>query len=155
MSYARRFYLISQLPAIARPPLALNALKIESTMPILITTVQHEKFDDELSRFRNGHTLLRGSHLRSLLPFIDDDGVMRVGGRLQYSHHSYDEKHRIILPANSHLSELIIRHAHRATLYGGPQLMLSYIVRRYCIIGMKPRLKSLYRKCARCLRFQA
>ena len=155
MSYARRFYLNSQLPAATRPPLALNAREIDSTMHILITTVQHEKFDDELSRLKNGHALLRGSRLRSLLPFIDDDGVMRVGGRLQYSLLSYDEKHPIILPASSHLSELIIRHAHQATLHGGPQLMLSYIVRRYWIIGVKPRLESLYRKCVRCLRFQA
>ena len=80
MSYARRFYLNSQLPAAARPPLTLNVLEIEFTMYILFTTVQHDHFDDQLSRIENVHTLLRGSRLRSLFPFIDKDGVMRVGG---------------------------------------------------------------------------
>ena len=46
--------------------------------------------------------LCKSGTLAALNPFIDDNGVMRVGGRLQNSHLSFEEKHPIILP-KSHI----------------------------------------------------
>jgi len=38
------------------------------------------------------------SHLQPLHPFLDKEGYLRVGGRLQHSHLPYNSKHQLILP---------------------------------------------------------
>ena len=40
------------------------------------------------------------------------EGILRVGGRLGYAPMTFDVRHPIILPQNSHFTELIIRQYH-------------------------------------------
>lgn len=70
-------------------------------------------------------------------PFLDCNGILRVGGHLQKSLLSFDEKHPIILPKRDQLSYLIVLQAHTLTLHGGQQLTLSQMLSRYWIIGAK------------------
>lgn len=64
--------------------------------------------------------------LTKLTPFVDGKGILRLGGRLQQSLLSDEEKHPVILPRSSRLTELIISEAHLRTLHGGTQLTLTY-----------------------------
>ena len=50
--------------------------------------------------------------LRQLDAFVDTDGLLRVGGRLQNAEIQHHLKHPIILPRNHHVSHLIIKHYH-------------------------------------------
>ena len=50
---------------------------------------------------------------KSLSPFLDDNGVIKVGGRLDEAIVSYDTKHPALLPSDSWISWLITRHAHQ------------------------------------------
>ncbi|GFU98883.1 DUF5641 domain-containing protein [Trichonephila clavipes] len=52
-------------------------------------------------------SLPRKNPLAALCPFIDEDGLIRVGGRLQNAQLQYDAKHPIILPNRHKLSSLI------------------------------------------------
>ncbi|XP_072375734.1 uncharacterized protein [Diabrotica undecimpunctata] len=60
------------------------------------------------------------SPLSTLSPFVDGDGLLRVGGRLHNSNILYTQKHPIILPKASHVTDLIIRHEHLKLLHAGP-----------------------------------
>lgn len=64
------------------------------------------------------------STIISLHPFIDNDGIIRVGNRAKHSNLPYDTKHPIIIEHNSHLSQLIITEAHAATGHGSVQVMI-------------------------------
>jgi len=46
------------------------------------------------------------------------DSLFRLGGQWQNATLEYGEKHSIIL-SKHRISELLITHAHRATLHGG------------------------------------
>ena len=94
------------------------------------------------------------SELRRLLPQVDAEGVIRVGGRLQNAYLPEDEKHPTIIPKTSHLAELVIRDAHLRTLHGGPQLIQSFICRTFWIVHARNRIRRLTRQCARGTRFQ-
>ena len=50
---------------------------------------------------------------KSLSPFLDGKGVLRVGGRMDEAIVSYDAKHPALLPSNHWISLLITRHAHQ------------------------------------------
>ncbi|XP_072380528.1 uncharacterized protein [Diabrotica undecimpunctata] len=60
------------------------------------------------------------SPLSTLSPFVDGDGLLRVGGRLHNSNILYTQKYPIILPKASHVTDLIIRHEHLKLLHAGP-----------------------------------
>ena len=50
---------------------------------------------------------------------MDDDGVLRVGGRLHQTELPYDVKHPVLLPKKAHLTDLVIRHFHQRTGHQG------------------------------------
>ena len=58
-----------------------------------------------------------------LHPFIDSDGVLRVGGRKRNSHLAYPQMHPIILHGKQVLTRLIIRSEHLRLLHAGPTLV--------------------------------
>ena len=87
-----------------------------------------------------------------LTAFIDQEGVVRVGGRLNNAHIAYGSKHPAILPRHSRLSDLIIDQAHQHTLHGGTQLTLAQIRQTYWIIGGRAPVKSHILRCVVCAR---
>ncbi|KAJ0180229.1 hypothetical protein K1T71_003633 [Dendrolimus kikuchii] len=93
--------------------------------------------------------------MKSLNPFIDGNDNLRVGGRLEKASLSEGQKHPLLLPKKSNLTDLVITDAHSKTLHGGPQLMLAYLRSRYCILGAKDLVKRHVRTCVRCVRFSA
>lgn len=97
----------------------------------------------------------KNNKLRSLCPFIDATGIMRVGGRLENSEFSYDKKHPIIVPYGSELAKWIIDEAHKRVMHGGNQLTLSQIRHTYWLLGAKRAVKAYINKCIICHRFRA
>lgn len=52
------------------------------------------------------------SCIQKLHPFVDNNGLMRVGGRLANADTTFDEQHPIIIAGKSSITILIIRDAH-------------------------------------------
>lgn len=63
-----------------------------------------------------------------------------------------EQRHPIILPKDSWLSNLIIWQSHRDTLHGGIQLMLRTIRERYWIFHARALVKQCIRSCTICRR---
>ncbi|XP_055678197.1 uncharacterized protein LOC129786957 [Lutzomyia longipalpis] len=79
-------------------PLTVDELQQAETF--LVKREQEQHFAAILTAVRNG-SLDHTSHfkfIRRLRPFIDSEGILRVGGRLSNSCESYDVQHPIILP---------------------------------------------------------
>lgn len=94
------------------------------------------------------------SKISLLSPFLDQ-GLLRVGGRLEQADINPKRKHPILLPRKSHLTDLIVSDAHEKTLHGGPQLMLNYLRTKYWIIDPKRLVKFYVRRCVRCVRYSS
>lgn len=130
----------------------ITAKELKEALHFCITKDQTNHFAEELKLISQKRDLPKGNKLRSLNPFIDPDNILRVGGRLGLSDLGYNRKHPILMPKQSHLTQLIIADAHNQTLHGGPQLTLNYIQTKYWIIGAKQLVKSHYRKCVTCVK---
>lgn len=87
----------------------LSACEIHDALNIWITAVQHRHFEADIKKLQRNGPTANVSHLQSLRPFLDDDGLLRVGGRLQHSDLPTNEKHPNIMPDKSHLTTLLIR----------------------------------------------
>lgn len=63
------------------------------------------------ARKRN-QRLQKSSSLYKLDPFMDQDGLIRVGGCIRRADVPGDVKHPVIIPQKGHLTELLIKHHH-------------------------------------------
>ncbi len=59
------------------------------------------------------------STLVRLDPFVDEKGLLRVGGRIHCADISDPEKHPLILPPNHHVTDLLIQHYHDQVAHQG------------------------------------
>ncbi|GFS90529.1 integrase catalytic domain-containing protein [Trichonephila clavipes] len=55
------------------------------------------------------------------MPYLDENGLIRLGGRLEFCNMSINEKHPFILPKNSWLTTLIVRREHNKVMHGEEQ----------------------------------
>lgn len=89
----------------------------------IIRTVQEAVFHKELNDVKKSIPL-KESTLKQLNPFIDNDGMLKVGGRLKHAKIPYQSKHQIILPKDDHISLLIVRNIHNRS-HMGTEYILS------------------------------
>lgn len=133
----------------------LTIKEINESLLTCIKMGQSQSFSEDVYSLQKFAKIDKKSKLTSLNPFLDVNGILRVGGRLQGAHVNEDMKHPFILPHKSPLTHLVIDEAHKATMHGGPQLMLNYLRSRYWIIGAKSLVRQFVHKCVTCVRHSA
>lgn len=133
-----------------------NSLKRKSLDPnaaitYLVKSSQQEHFP-ELGSMLTPKQISRGSKIFNLNPFLDESGVMRIGGRLKHSTSlDYKQKHPIILPKDSHFTRIILRHFHEQVAHQGRGLTLAKMRSSgYWIVGARALVASLIHKCVIC-----
>lgn len=94
----------------------------EEAERLIIKEVQTKTFLDEMECIKLNKRLSKESKITNLDPFIDDHGLLRVGGRLRNARLPADERHSVIIPGKHH--SLVARSAFplankapRATFY--------------------------------------
>ena len=91
----------------------------------LLCCVQQRHFQEEISALEAGKiSVKKSSKLLKLDPYLCD-GVLRVGGRLNRKAMPEEFKHPAILPKDSHLTRLLLRHIHISVGHSGRNQMLQ------------------------------
>ncbi|KAB0790000.1 hypothetical protein PPYR_15709, partial [Photinus pyralis] len=103
----------------------LNLDEIEEAFTKLLKICQDQHFKDETDRLKKNQSISKGSRLLSLTPFIGNDGLLRVGGRLTHADVPFNQRHPIILPSSHTLTTMIINYEHLKYLHGGIQSTLA------------------------------
>ena len=131
-----------------------GAFLLESQNPELrdalhacIKIAQQEIYAQEISDLSKKGQVLSKSQLQPLHPFLDKEGYLRVGGRLQHSHLPYNSKHQLILPPAHHITELIIMNEHLRLLHAGPQLLSASLRQQYSIPRKKQVIRPVLHRC--------
>lgn len=116
--------------------------------------IQALEFTDEVKALQNGKNLKKSSKLLSAAPFLDSNGVLRVGGRLINANISYDEKHPIILSGKHFVTKMIIDMHHLNKGRCGVQLTTRSVCERYWIIGGRNAIRHVVFNCVTCPRYR-
>lgn len=132
---------------------SLTPSEKENAYNLVIKTVQAQDFSSELSSIRVKGYVHKKSKIISLNPFIDEQGILRVGGRLRNSTMAFSTKHPIILSPGSRFTKLLIYMAHLAVLHGGPKLTLTYLREKYWVINGIRTVKKQLSECVKCRRY--
>ncbi|XP_028328030.1 uncharacterized protein LOC114478897 isoform X1 [Gouania willdenowi] len=128
----------------------LNQAKIT-----VICSVQRELYREEIKQIEQGAPLKNSSPLSKLNPFIDTNGILRVGGRLKRAQLLSDETNPILIPSKHHLAQLIIRHFHEKVHHQGRHFTEGAIrAGGFWIVGGKRTISSVIFKCVTCRRLR-
>ena len=95
------------------------------------------------------------SPIMALTPFMDEHGLLRVGGRLSHSHLDHSQIHPVILHGKSTLCYRLMDYKHVSLGHCGPSLMLSSVGSQVYILGAKRLARAIYRSCVVCRRVAA
>ncbi|XP_058813142.1 uncharacterized protein LOC131677376 [Topomyia yanbarensis] len=118
----------------------------------LIALAQADVFAEEMRDLGKGYAISKRSDLRLLSPFVDPDGILRVGGRLKLSEQPYMTKHPILIPSSHPFTRLVAQHYHLKLLHGGGRVTLAAIRQEYWPIQGRRVVNSVMRNCFRCAR---
>ena len=97
---------------------------------------------------------LEKGDFKTLSPFIDDKGIIRVGGRVDPNLLSYDGKGPALLPYDHWISTLVTRDAHKAG-HPGVAATTAKTRRRYWIIKGSNLAKIIKSRCTFCREMEA
>lgn len=132
----------------------LTIKELQHAINMLVKLVQRHSFKQEINDLKNRRVVNPRSRLFDLHPFIDEDEIIRVGGRLRNAPLSYKKRFPIILPTKHPLTKLIILHFQHRNLHAGPSALLASIREQYWIISARGTICSVLRKCVTCFRLR-
>ena len=96
-----------------RPTLPIQQSDILQAEQWMLLESQKRSFPREREALLKGHLLPHNSPLRALTPYLDDQQLLRVGGRLNNSSLAHFQQHPVI---TSSKDELVIKYDHIFTL---------------------------------------
>ncbi|XP_071963839.1 uncharacterized protein [Antedon mediterranea] len=93
--------------------------------------------------------------LVKLDPVVDNDGLLRVGGRLKKTNLPEEIKHPVIIPAKSDLTRLIVGHYHNQVYHQGRGITLNAVrAAGFWMIGGVASVSRYIHDCTVCRRLR-
>ena len=89
--------------------------------------------------------------IKRVNPFLEND-VIRVGGRLHDAQMRFEVKHPVVLPSDSHLTDLVIEHYHRRIGHAGLTHTFSAVRERFWLLRGSSRIRKVLGNCVVCRR---
>lgn len=130
----------------------MDATALRLAERVVIKSVQKAFFSIELQQLSDNKICSRP--IRQLAPFLDKDGLIRVGGRLGKAALEFDQQHPYLLPKHSHLVDILIFHIHEKNFHTGPKLLLSLLRQKYWILSARSLVRKCVRQCNYCFKFK-
>ena len=150
----------TQLPTLEQPMTVaeMNAAEIE-----IFGSVQHEHFGAELKALQKLETRRTArvknvsarntSCLYRLDPFLDQHGLIRVGGRITKAYLLCNVRHPVILPHRSRVTSLLIQHVHQKVDHTGRGMTHNELRQKgYWVLGGSSAVSHHISKCVVCKR---
>ncbi|XP_072175534.1 uncharacterized protein [Diadema setosum] len=163
---------LKKSPTVTRPVsrITLTVADLQEAETELLRCVQREHFDRELrvltdlnirddsdrqTAKRRNDDIKSTSSLYRLDPFVDDKGIVRVGGRIRRANIPDYVRHPVIVPKDAHLTTLLIRHHHGEVNYMGRGATHNQLRQAgYWVIGGSSAVSSIVSKCVTCKRLR-
>jgi len=129
----------------------LSVTELKTARDVWIKIAQTEAFYDEVKSLKQGKSLSSHSKLITLSPFLEE-GIIRVGGRLQRSHLPINQRHPAILPKKHTVTELIFTEYHIKYLHAGPQNLLTRVRQEFWPLDAMKTARRIVHCCQICYR---
>ncbi|XP_050295689.1 uncharacterized protein LOC126735663 [Anthonomus grandis grandis] len=153
-AYVLRFCAYVKAPKLFNNKGHVTLAELDRALLLLIREVQKVSFAQEMAELSKSNPNLRvlPKYIRKLSPFLDKDGVLRVGGRLKHASLSYNHKHPCLLPSDHRITSLTIEQTHIKYMHPGLQTTQVLLSQRFWIPSSRRIIKKVLSSCMRCFR---
>ncbi|XP_071816656.1 uncharacterized protein [Apostichopus japonicus] len=126
--------------------------EIQDAENYLVCVAQEDAFSRDIENIKKGGAVGSNSALKSLLPKIDDDGLLRMTSRLSVVETlPYDVRFPVILPRKHALTRLIVRKYHTdGNHVQGTNYILSKISEKYWVVHGREEIRECDTNCNQC-----
>ena len=133
----------------ALPP-ALSSDKMKRAKFKVIQHIQHAPWSEDIKQLENKQQVQVSSSIAQFNPFLDDDGLLRIGGRLEESNLPSSIKHPILLLKSSSLLKTFLEDFHREQHHPRPSAIEALLYQNYYPVGSRQLVKSVCKCCVIC-----
>lgn len=130
----------------------LTLSELNHSLFLIIKLTQTECFPSDYNNLLNNKPIDTKSNILSLNPFMDENQLIRVGGRIKNANLNYDKKHPLLLPQKHNVTKLIFKHFHEKMLHCGAQALLYAVREKYWVISGRNLAKNTIRCCLTCFK---
>ncbi|UYV60855.1 hypothetical protein LAZ67_1002617 [Cordylochernes scorpioides] len=102
-----RFYYNCRLFDPIRQKVPLTTRELTKAIQVLVKSIQQVELCTEIKLLKSNKQLPLSNKLTSLNPFLDTQGLLRVGGRLKYSYLNENQKFPLLQPKSPRQESLI------------------------------------------------
>lgn len=121
----------------------------EYALLLVVKHIQRQAFSDDVRVLEKG--LLPRSNILKLSPFLDNQNVLRIKGRLS-NVSILSRPCPILLPKNHRIVDLLVRHYHECLGHAGPSQTRFQLSLNYWILSARQVVRKVIHRCVRCFR---
>lgn len=134
----------------------LTVEEFNQAQNVVIRTIQQDVYSEDIKCVQIKEKLLKTSPLKNLDPYLDENGLLRVGGRIPDSNLTQGEKNPLLIPGHHHVAVLLIKHYHNKVHHQGRLFTEGAICSAgWWIEGGKRKVSTIIYHCVTCKRLCA
>ena len=136
---------------------SINTDDLDRAEKTLVWLIQQRSYAREISVYKNSDCNGRRvkTRLSQLDPFLDENGLLRVGGRLGKSVFSDAVKHPIILPSKAIATDRLVQFHHQKVHHSGRTTTVGEIRQSgFWIVNINSCVRNVIFNCVPCRRFR-
>ncbi|XP_048481754.1 uncharacterized protein LOC119693943 [Plutella xylostella] len=123
---------------------------------LVLRKSQQDAFGQEIECLRNNKPLPSNSRLIKLTSYLDDDGLLRVEGRIdKVTGVSTSTTRPAILDGKHRVAQLLVEHEHRRALHGAHEHVVNELRQRYWVVKLRSAVRAAAARCLLCRRRRA
>lgn len=154
ISYVRRFIGL-RLKRLPMRTGTITSTELDESLTCAIRSTQTIYFKGLVKLMQSNNKPIVPRSIAQLVPFVDTEGVIRIGGRLRNAEINVHQQYPVLLPKKCALTNILIRHFHITYLHAGQQLVSSLISQKYWILSSRSAIRHIIFKCVVCARHRA
>ncbi|GFS81739.1 integrase catalytic domain-containing protein [Trichonephila clavipes] len=133
----------------------ITADEIQNAEYFWLKCVQSEFYSAEILALKQNEQLRSSSEIKSLVPYLNENNLLRLTGRLLEADLCFGEKHPVILPRRCKFTELLVIRKHERIGHCGVPATLTQLWKKYWILKGRQLVKTMIRICLVCKKYSA
>ena len=103
----------------------LDVCSVQTAEVAIVRWCLGRYFKKDINALLNGKSIFKQSSIYKLDPFLDEKGILQVGGRIRKSTLEYELKHPVLPPREGHITSVIMKYYHEKVAHDGRGITIN------------------------------
>lgn len=130
--------------------IALQSHHIKRAEHMWLQQSQRESFPNELQTLASNQAIADKSRLYKLDPFIDEDGLMKMRGRINAAPVDIINKKPTILDGRNQFVRLYLQREHERAAHANNERVVNDVRQKFWVLRLRPSIRTIASTCRLC-----